>query len=63
MYKQIKAYFKAHPIYNSTIHVIAGIGLGALFTYPVFGGHTLRWGVGFIILGLLGHLYPIVTRK
>lgn len=63
MLKQIKTYFKAHPTYNSFVHILIGIGLGVLLTHPVFGGHTLRWGVGLVVLGLLGHLYPLLIKK
>lgn len=61
--KKIENYFSKHVHYNSFVHVITGIGIGVLLTYPVFGAHTLRWGVGLIALGVLGHLYPYFVKK
>ncbi len=57
------AYFKKYPMYNSFVHVVIGLGLGALLTYPVAGAHPLRWGLGILAIGLLGHLYPMVEGK
>lgn len=61
--KVIKKYFKEHPTYNGFVHILIGIGIGALITYPYFGTHPLRWGVALIVLGLLGHLYPLAIKK
>lgn len=63
MYKQIEAYFKKYPIYNGAVHVLVGMGAGILLTYPLVGDHPLRWGVTLLALGLVGHLYPLVTGK
>lgn len=61
--KKITAYLGKHPVYNSFIHLLIGIGIGALLAYPFFGTHPLRWGLGLIVLGLLGHLYPLILKK
>lgn len=63
MYKKMLAYFKVHPTYNSFVHMLIGIGVGALLTYPLFGVHPVRWGVVLIIIGLLAHLYPGLSKK
>lgn len=63
MCKLIKKYLAAHPYYNAAVHTIIGIGIGALITYPYFGAHPLRWGVGLVVVGILGHLYPMVIKK
>lgn len=63
MYKKIMKYMRAHPMYNSTIHVLAGMGIGALITYPYLLPHPVRWGVVLLALGVAGHLYPLVTRR
>lgn len=57
--KKIRAYFGKHPDYNGIVHLFAGIGIGFLLTYPVAGAHPVRWGVAFIILAVLGHLYAL----
>lgn len=62
VYKKISQYFKAHIVYTSTIHVIAGIGIGMLLTYPLAGNHPVRWGMAFITIGILGHLYPLMKK-
>lgn len=61
--KQMKAYLGKHPTYNGFIHILIGVGIGALLTYPYFGSHPVKWGVGLIALGLLGHLYPLTVKK
>ncbi|MBI3485916.1 hypothetical protein HY025_03120 [Candidatus Daviesbacteria bacterium] len=61
--KKIENYFSKHISYNSAIHLLAGMGIGILLTNPLFGGHTVRWGLGLLALGLLGHLYPFLVKK
>lgn len=63
MQKKIESYFKKHPYYNSVVHLLIGAGVGVLVTYPFIGIHPLRWGVGFLILGVLGYLYPLGGGK
>jgi len=62
MYKKIEQYLKNHAVYNASVHVLIGIGVGMLLTYPLAGAHPVRWGIVFIVLGILGHLYPL-TKK
>lgn len=50
-------------MFNSTIHFIGGIGIGILLTYPLVGQHPVRWGISFIILAVLGHIYALKARK
>lgn len=38
-------------------NIIIGIGIGALLTYPVFGSHPVKWGVGLIAVGVIYCLY------
>lgn len=63
MIQSTEKYFKNHPAYNSIVHVIGGIGIGILITYPFIGDHPVRWGVAFVIVSILGHLYPIFLKK
>lgn len=63
MYKRVVKYLSAHPVYNSTVHVLIGAGIGVLVTYPFIGDHPLRWGVGLLALGVAGHLYPLFVKK
>ena len=59
MEKKIEDYLKQHYLYFAIVHLIAGAGVGILITYPLIGQHPLRWGVGLIILGVLGIFYPL----
>ena len=61
--KKIDNYLSKHVHYNSFIHVLAGIGIGILITYPLIGAHPVRWGLAFLAIGILGHLYPLTTKK
>lgn len=63
MFRKTNGYFKNHVLFNSTVHVLIGIGIGILFTYPFVGIHPLRWGLGFLVVGLLGHAYPLIAEK
>jgi hypothetical protein len=51
------AYFRKHIIYTAFVHLIGGIGIGVLITYPLAGIHPVRWGIIFLVIALLGHLY------
>jgi len=48
-------YFSKYPNYNGFIHLIGGIGIGFLLTYPLVGAHPVRWGLIFIGLSIFGH--------
>lgn len=56
-------FFKAHPTYNSVIHVFAGTGLGIIIARPFIGPHPVRWGVAFVLVSVLGHVYPLIMEK
>ncbi len=55
--KKMLAFAKKHPAYIGTIHAIGGIGVGILIASPLAGIHPIRWGVIFIAVAILGHLY------
>lgn len=63
MCKKIKDYFKKYPLYNSSVHVLIGMGIGILITYPFVGSHPVRWGLSVLVVGLVGHLYPLYAKK
>lgn len=50
-------YFGKHVEFNSVVHILIGIGIGALLTYPVAGIHPVRFGLVFLVLGILGHVW------
>lgn len=59
--KKATAYIKKHPVYNSIIHAIGGIGIGIIIASPIAGIHPIRWGIAFLIVSLLGHIYAWVA--
>ncbi len=62
-YERVIKYFSVHVHYNAFVHVLAGIGWGILITYPLIGSHPVRWGVFFLVIAILGHLYPLTAKK
>ncbi len=63
MQKKIILYFKKHPMYNSIVHGIGGVGIGILLASPVAGVHPVRFGVAFLLVGVAGHLYAGITES
>ena len=61
--KAVSKYFKAHSMYNSLVHLITGVGVGIMLTFPYFSTHPVRWGLGLVVVGLVGHLYPLTMKK
>ena len=57
--RRAEKYFSRHTSYNALIHAVAGIGIGFLLAYPVAQTHPVRWGVAFLALGVLGHLWAM----
>jgi hypothetical protein len=55
--KKAIAYMKKHSMYNAMVHAIGGIGIGILIASPFAGSHPVRWGLTFLIVSVLGHLY------
>lgn len=62
MHKAITAYFKKHVLYNSAVHVLGGIGVGILIARPYIV-NPVRWGVGLLVISLVAHLYPLLTKN
>ena len=52
-------YFSKNPHYNAVVHVLAGMSIGFFLTYPLAREHPLRWGLVFLALTLLGHLWAM----
>ncbi len=48
-------YLSKNPNYNALIHMLGGIGVGFILTYPVAGAHPVRYGLAFIALAVVGH--------
>lgn len=61
--KRSYQYFAKHPHFNAIAHTLAGIGIGMLLVYPIFEGHTVRYGLIFLSLGLALHAYPLFIGK
>lgn len=63
MFKNAEEYFRKYPIFNSLTHAVGGIGIGILITYPFVGLHPIRWGLVFLVLSVLGHLYAATAKR
>ena len=50
-------FMKKHPEYNATVHAIGGVGVGILIASPVAGTHPVRFGLAFLLVSVLGHVY------
>jgi hypothetical protein len=55
--KATMKYFEKHAGFNGLTHISLGVGIGALLTYPVAGVHPVRFGLVFLILGIIGHVW------
>ncbi len=54
--KKVKKYFASHPEENGLTHLVLGMGIGFLLTYPLAASHPVRWGVAFLVVGIVMHL-------
>lgn len=61
--KKVEKYFSRHIYQNSFFHVMVGIGFGILLTHDFFDPHPLRYGVGFLLIGALGHVFAYTNKK
>ncbi len=55
-------FFSKHPDQNAFVHLLGGIGIGFLLTYPVAGVHPVRWGLLFLLMAAIGHVWA-ATQK
>lgn len=62
MWKEMDKYFSKHTIFNATVHTVAGIGIGALITGPLLDPHPVRWGLTFLLIAVLGHVYTMWVK-
>ncbi len=56
-YKRMLKYFGKNPNFSSWVHFFGGVGVGFLLTYPLAGSHPVRWGVAFVAISILGHIW------
>lgn len=61
MYKKVERYLAKHPTYNAAVHILTGMGIGVLVTYPYID-HPVRVGGVLLAVGIIGHLYPLLDR-
>ena len=62
MCKNSEKYFSRHPYTNALVHLVGGVGVGILITYPMVGTHPVRWGVTLIALAFIGHVYSYYQK-
>lgn len=56
-FKKIEKYLSKNTEFNSALHLIGGIGIGIIITYPLIGIHPVRWGLIFIGVAVIGHIW------
>lgn len=57
MNKKISKYFAAHPLYNSVVYAVGGIGIGIFIASPIASPHPVRWAATLLTISFLGHVY------
>lgn len=60
--KKAEKYFGKHVWFNSSIHVLGGIGIGILIASPIIGIHPVRWGMAFISASILGYIFATTNK-
>lgn len=58
-FRRTYAYFKNHTAVTNFMHIAAGLGIGFL----IAGGDLLTWGVLFLLLSIVGHIYAFVKAE
>jgi len=61
LYKKATEYFKKHQAYNAVVHALGGIGVGVIIASPIAGEHPVRFGLIFLGICLLGHIYAWIS--
>ena len=61
---KINKYFSEHVNYTSMVHVCLGLGIAWLislsWSYAVV---ALVLGIVFLVIGIIGHIYPLLAKK
>ncbi|MBA7474218.1 hypothetical protein ES707_09566 [subsurface metagenome] len=61
---KMSQYFAEHANYNSCVHVCVGLGIAWLISlawgYSVL---PLVLGIVFIVIGIAGHIYPLLAKQ
>jgi len=60
--KKISRYFSKHVFVNSFVHIVIGAGLGVLLTHGIFDPHPVRFGIIFLVLGVVGYIYAYIGK-
>lgn len=55
-YQRTNKYFAKNPLFNSFIHIFAGLGAGFILARPLAGTHPVRFGTALIAISIFGHL-------
>ena len=56
-YRNAMKYFGKYPDQNAFVHLLGGVGIGFMLTYPVAGIHPVRWGLIFLLMAVVGYLW------
>jgi hypothetical protein len=61
-WKQAMKYFSKYPDQNAFVHLLGGVGIGFMLTYPVANTHPVRWGALFILLAIVGYIWAGIQK-
>ena len=54
--KRLYSYFKKNILFADFIHFLLGLGIG----FVIVGDKFLNWGITFLIVSVLGHIYAYI---
>ena len=62
--EKLNKYFTEHPSFNSLIHICIGLGIAWLVSlaWPC-SVVALVLGIVFLLIGIVGHIYPLFAKQ
>lgn len=59
VFKRGMKYFSKHLMFADAMHAAGGLGVGIMIARPFDGGHPIRWGLAFLAVAILGHVWAL----
>ena len=63
--EKINKYFSEHTMFNSWVHVSVGLGFAWLLSlaWQGYSVISLVLGIVFLVIGIAGHIYPLLAKQ